>query len=68
MRNRFRSARSWLVAGLALFIAFTAFFYAPDVLDSEEDLKIPDLKCTKCGSRAVFDDLPEDYLGFLLRP
>jgi hypothetical protein len=37
-----------------------------------EDLKkigmnIPDLKCTKCGNKAVFDDIPEEYLGFLER-
>lgn len=37
-----------------------------------EDLKrmnmnIPDLKCTKCGSKAVFDDIPEEYLSFLTR-
>jgi hypothetical protein len=37
-----------------------------------EDLKkmnynIPDLKCTKCGSKAVFDDIPEEYLSFLAR-
>ena len=30
-------------------------------------LKIPDLKCTKCGSKAVFDDIPEEYFAFLIR-
>lgn len=30
-------------------------------------LKIPDLKCTKCGGKAEFDDLPDVYLGFLSR-
>jgi len=30
-------------------------------------LKLPDLKCSKCGSKAVFDDLPEEYFGFLMR-
>ena len=30
-------------------------------------LQIPDLKCTKCGGSAVFDDIPEEYLGFLTR-
>ncbi len=31
------------------------------------NLKLPDLKCTKCGSKAVFDDIPEEYFGFLTR-
>lgn len=30
-------------------------------------LKVPDLKCTKCGNKAVFDDIPEEYFGFLMR-
>lgn len=30
-------------------------------------LKLPDLKCTKCGGKAVFDDIPEEYFGFLMR-
>lgn len=29
-------------------------------------LKIPDAECTKCGGRAVFDDI-EEYLSFLNR-
>ena len=37
-----------------------------------EDLKkmamnLPELKCTKCGGKAVFDDIPEEYFGFLDR-
>ena len=37
-----------------------------------EDLKkinfeIPDLKCSKCGGAAQFDDIPEEYFGFLTR-
>ena len=37
-----------------------------------EDLKksgmnIPNVKCSKCGGTAVFDDIPEEYLGFLER-
>ena len=28
---------------------------------------LPDLKCTKCSGKAVFDDIPEEYFGFLLR-
>lgn len=31
------------------------------------NLKLPDLKCSKCGGSAVFDDIPEEYFGFLLR-
>jgi anti-anti-sigma regulatory factor len=30
-------------------------------------LKIPELKCSKCGNKAVFDDIPEEYFGFLSR-
>lgn len=26
---------------------------------------IPNLKCSKCGGSAVFDDIPEEYFGFL---
>ncbi|MGE4232476.1 MAG: hypothetical protein AB7F43_04020 [Bacteriovoracia bacterium] len=29
--------------------------------------KIPDLKCAKCGGKASFDDIPEEYFGFLQR-
>lgn len=37
-----------------------------------EDLKkmnfnLPDLKCSKCGGKTVFDDIPEEYLGFLMK-
>ena len=31
------------------------------------NMQIPELKCTKCGGKAVFDDIPEEYLGFLDR-
>lgn len=31
------------------------------------NLKIPDLKCSKCGGVATFDDIPEEYFGFLSR-
>jgi hypothetical protein len=26
---------------------------------------VPDLKCSKCGGAASFDDIPEEYFGFL---
>lgn len=29
--------------------------------------KIPDMKCAKCGGPASFDDIPEEYFGFLDR-
>ncbi len=37
-----------------------------------EDLKrlqfnLPELKCSKCGGKAVFDDIPEEYFAFLMR-
>ncbi|MBI3535337.1 MAG: hypothetical protein HY072_07615 [Deltaproteobacteria bacterium] len=30
-------------------------------------LKIPDLKCAKCGGRSAFDDIPEEFFAFLFR-
>ena len=33
----------------------------------ETNLQIPELKCSKCSGRAVFDDIPEEYFGFLMR-
>lgn len=29
-------------------------------------LKIPPLKCSKCGGRAIFDDVPDEYFGFMM--
>jgi hypothetical protein len=31
------------------------------------NLQVPDLKCSKCGGTATFDDIPEEYFGFLTR-
>ncbi len=41
-------------------------------LYKSEDIKklggnIPDLKCSKCGGKASFDDIPEEYFSFLER-
>ena len=41
-------------------------------LFKSEDLKkvqfnVPDLKCSKCGGKAAFDDIPDEYFGFLMR-
>jgi anti-anti-sigma regulatory factor len=30
-------------------------------------LQVPSVKCTKCGGQAEFDDIPEEYFGFLQR-
>jgi anti-anti-sigma regulatory factor len=30
-------------------------------------MNLPDLKCSKCGNKAVFDDIPDEYFGFLTR-
>ena len=30
-------------------------------------LQIPELKCSKCGGKATFDDIPEEYFGFITR-
>jgi anti-anti-sigma regulatory factor len=37
-----------------------------------EDIKklkfnMPELKCTKCSGKALFDDIVEEYFGFLMR-
>ncbi|MEK6580396.1 MAG: hypothetical protein AABZ55_14310 [Bdellovibrionota bacterium] len=37
-----------------------------------EDLKklnfeMPESKCVKCGGKAIFDDIPEEYLSFFVR-
>jgi DNA-directed RNA polymerase subunit RPC12/RpoP len=29
--------------------------------------KLPPIKCPKCSSKAVFDDVPEEYFAFLIR-
>jgi anti-anti-sigma regulatory factor len=31
------------------------------------NMNIPPLKCSKCGGQAAFDDIPEEYFGFLSR-
>lgn len=31
------------------------------------NFQIPDLKCSQCGGEAKFDDIPEEYFGFLQR-
>lgn len=31
------------------------------------DLNLPELKCTKCSGKAVFDDIEEEYFSFLDR-
>lgn len=33
----------------------------------DSGLAIPSVKCGKCGGTAEFDDIPEEYLGFLER-
>ncbi len=40
-------------------------FRAADLKKS--GMNIPSVKCTKCGGTAEFDDIPEEYLGFLDR-
>ncbi len=31
------------------------------------NFELPDLDCIKCGKKAVFDDIPEEYFSFLMR-
>ncbi len=47
MRKPLWSARSWLLVGSCLLIALATFFFAPEVLGSEKDLRIPDLATVK---------------------
>lgn len=32
----------------------------------QANFDIPNLKCSKCGGSAVFDDIPEEYFNFLM--
>lgn len=32
-----------------------------------QNLQLPNVKCTKCSGKAEFDDIPEEYFGFLTR-
>ena len=40
--------------------------FKTDALRAQK-LQLPDLKCSKCGGKAVFDDIPEEYFAFLAR-
>jgi hypothetical protein len=31
------------------------------------NMQLPELKCSKCGGKAIFDDIPEEYFAFLAR-
>jgi hypothetical protein len=31
------------------------------------NFKLPELKCSKCAGKAIFDDIPEEYFAFLMR-
>ena len=33
----------------------------------KDGLKLPEIKCNKCSGKAVFDDIEEEYFGFLSR-
>ncbi len=33
----------------------------------EMNCEVPDQKCSKCGGAAAFDDIPDEYFGFLSR-
>ena len=47
MRKPQWSARSWLLTGGCCLIALAIFLFAPEVLGSEKDLKIPNLETVK---------------------
>jgi anti-anti-sigma regulatory factor/DNA-directed RNA polymerase subunit RPC12/RpoP len=44
---------------------FVGLFKTDDLKKLE--MNLPDLKCPKCANKAVFDDIPEEYFGFLTR-
>ena len=44
---------------------FIGLFKVEDI--KKLNAQIPELKCGKCGSAAVFDDIPEEYFGFMSR-
>lgn len=39
--------------------------FKADVL-ARMNFNVPPLKCSKCGGQAVFDDVPEEYFGFMM--
>jgi K(+)-stimulated pyrophosphate-energized sodium pump len=69
MRKADWSARSLLMLGGCLLVAFATFFFAPDVMGSEKDLKIPNLETVKVlGTNArvlLFGGLGVCVLGML---
>jgi hypothetical protein len=59
---------------VSLFVPFSCSTCKSELvgLFKSEDLKkmglnIPDLKCTKCNGKAIFDDIPEEFFSFLSR-
>jgi anti-anti-sigma regulatory factor/DNA-directed RNA polymerase subunit RPC12/RpoP len=42
-----------------------ALFRTADL--SPSSIQLPELKCTKCSGKAVFDDIEEEYFAFLSR-
>lgn len=42
-----------------------ALFRTSDL--NPDSLQLPELKCTKCDGKAVFDDIEEEYFSFLSR-
>lgn len=58
----------------SIFVPFCCSSCGAELLGlfKSEDIKriglnIPELKCSKCGGKATFDDIPEEYFGFLMR-
>ena len=42
-----------------------ALFRSADL--NPNSIQLPELKCTKCGGKATFDDIEEEYFSFLSR-
>lgn len=42
-----------------------ALFRTADL--NPDSIQLPELKCTKCSNKAVFDDIEEEYFAFLSR-
>jgi ABC-type transporter Mla MlaB component len=58
---------------VSIYVPFSCTHCKTELLGlfKTEDLKnmqfkLPDLNCSKCGQKAVFDDIPEEFFSFLM--
>jgi len=69
VRVVFAECSTAIVEQINLISNFTAGGAVESICDALKaaELQIPELQCSKCPGKAVFDDIPEEYLGFLAR-